>query len=337
MRYSLFVSEAEWKRWHITLGKFGTYISRAMQFWDNMGRPAPLLPTGLQVTPALPSPPASSAASPQYLASISPGHTTRSGTPLLLPQFSSAVGSPIRPLPEIELRPSGRKRSYDEAVQEPPAKRHAPNYLHQLPHLATTNGMLPTPQSVSQPHTTVASLPMPIMTSAPTTSQLAPQLPLPTRAMSLVYQPASAWNSAASTPTLIPQLQTTALPPPSGLQSRQLSPYPISAGSSPISATFPGTTTPFGHGRLSPSYYLAQRSSPYKPVRRPHTLLAPPPSMALHNPARQVSLDQMQYHSLGRPMTERNYGHLPYNPWPQQQQGQQWPELPLPIPSISRA
>ena len=329
MRYSLFVSDAEWASWHITLGRFGTYIFRAIQSWEAVSRPAPLLSAAFQIPAALPSPPSSGVASPHVFGTLSPNHVTRNSMP--------AVPSPIRALPEIDFRSAARKRSFDEAAHEPPAKRHAPNF-HSRPHtplaVPAPAAYMASPWSLSQIQAHAAGLPPPMVSNAApavgTPQTNLPQLPLPPRAMSMVFPGASAWNQATSAPISIPALQTTGLPPPSGPQSRQLSPYPNSAGSSPTSATFPNVGTPIGLGRLSPSYYLAQRSSPYKPVRRPQTLLAPPPPVALNNPARRVSLEQMQYHSLGRPMTERQHGHLPYNAWPH---GQHWAELPPPVPT----
>jgi hypothetical protein len=150
--------------------------------------------------------------------------------------------------------------------------------------------------------------------------------------MSMVFPPPVQWPQQ-SMPTSIPPLQTTGLPPPNLShmdQSRQLSPYPgQSATSSPVSATF--TPTSQNQNRLSPSYFLAQRSSPYRPVRQVQTLLVPPASASMHNAPRLVAQDQMQYHPLGRPMNERRVGHLPYihhDAWPETHQFNSWPELP---------
>lgn len=345
MRYSLYTSEKTWLEWHKKLGKFGAFADRAIQMLDAPPR-MPVIHPGLPSVPAaLPSPPASTNASPPFQGSYSPAHLARgntllpgvgssTNTPLLLPQIGSSVISPIGPLPEVELRPSARKRSYDEDLVEPPAKRLTHSYTIQLPYPVGTGSELPLSHAVAQQRVSLPSLSIPTTTTAPA-PQITQQLPIPgSRAMSLVY-PQAQWNTAPSSmPVSIPPLQTTTLPPVTTAQldvSRQLSPYPIgSATSSPLSATFPppSSNTP-SHSRLSPSYYLAQRSSPYRPVRRVQTLLVPP-STAFHHPARPIAQDQMQYHPLGRPMNERRVGHLPYihhDAWPQTQQLNQWHEL----------
>ena len=67
--------------------------------------------------------------------------------------------------------------------------------------------------------------------------------------------------------------------------------------------------------QLSPSFFLAQRNSPYRPVRGVSTLLVPPPSLAMQQP-QNVGREQMHYQPLGRPQ-ERQQGRLPYvdNHW----------------------
>lgn len=338
MRYSLYTSAETWNEWHKKLGKFGAFAERAIQMLDSPMR-IPILQTGLSSVPApLPSPPASTNASPPFQASYSPAHITRTNTPLLLPQIGSTIVSPIGPLPEVDLKPPTRKRSHDEDLVEPPAKRYAASNALQLPYPVSTGAEMPISHALMHHRVSLPSLSIPPTMTAPAI-QLAPQLPLPgSRAMSLVYPPPMQWPPSTSAPVSIPPLQTTALPPVTGVQfdsSRQLSPYPLqSASSSPLSATFPPTSsnTPH-HSRLSPSYYLAQRSSPYRPVRSVKTLLVPPPSAAMHNSARPITQAQMQYHPLGRPMNERRVGHLPYihhDAWPQTNQLNQWPELQTP-------
>jgi hypothetical protein len=63
------------------------------------------------------------------------------------------------------------------------------------------------------------------------------------------------------------------------------------------------------------------------------TLLVPPPSSSMHNPARHIAFDQMQYQPLGRPINERRVGPLPYmhhEAWPETNQFNQLPVLPQP-------
>ena len=337
MRYSLYTSEATWKQWHAKLGKFGAFADRAIRMLESSTR-VPVLHHNLSSVPtAPPSPPASTNPSPPFHANYSPLHLTTTNTPLLLPQIGSTAVSPIGPLPEIDMRLNARKRSYDDGVVEPPAKRQAPSYTLPLPLPVNAGSDISMSFSGSHQRVSLPSLSIPAPASAPAT-QLIPQLPLPgSRAMAMVYPPPLQWNAPSSIPASIPPLQTTSLPPVASAHdaSRQLSPYPLgSASSSPLASTFaPGSVHTPTHSRLSPSYYLAQRSSPYRPVRRVQTLLVPPPSASMHNAARPITQDQMQYHPLGRPMSERRVGHLPYihhDAWPQTHQLNQWPELQPP-------
>jgi hypothetical protein len=158
-------------------------------------------------------------------------------------------------------------------------------------------------------------------------------LPLPApggRSMAMVYPPPLQWQQPLGTPTSMtaPPFPTSYTPTAG---SRQMSPYPPSAGSSPVSA-FPTTTS----RQLSPSHFLNQRQSPYRPVRGVHTLLVPPPSSSMHNPAQNIAYNQMQYQPLGRPTTERRAGPLPYmdrSAWPE---ANQFNQLPVPQQPIFR-
>jgi hypothetical protein len=344
MRYSLFTSEAQWKAWHKKLGKFGTYIDLANKARESAAmRPALLTPTAAHFPNTLPSPPNPfQQLSPPFSGSYSPSHLSISNTPILLPQPGTSAISPIGPLPERDPRFSGRKRSYDEGLQEPSAKRQVPaNYHQQLPNLPVTTLSQPQPQALHPP-VSLSSVPMPLAAQA-AQMQLAPQLPIPgSRAMSLVYQPpvSQQFLPQVSLPASIPPLQTTGLPPLPALHPdhvRQLSPFPGgSANSSPTNAVY--TSTGQMQQQNSPSYFLAQRCSPYRPVRQVQTLLAPPSHTPLYNAPRLISHDQMQYHPLGRPFSERRVGHLPYlnhEAWPQHHQYNQWSEVvPPPAPNF---
>ncbi|AEO69762.1 9f7ab7f4-127a-4445-a11b-67d6fcdbe74c [Thermothielavioides terrestris] len=139
-----------------------------------------------------------------------------------------------------------------------------------------------------------------------------PPLASGVRAMSMVFpvttyapsQPTPATCGTSTTPT-------SNFPPMTfGTPTKRLSPqsalgaYP---GSSPIVMATPmngsgatsGLHTPISH---SPSIYLQQRNSPYKPVRHVNTLLYPPPSAFLqryHLP-NPVLPNQMHYQPLGK-------------------------------------
>lgn len=310
MRYSLFTDTVEWRQWHVTLGKFGTYIDASTRFIQEQAmRQAALHTPTLQIPASLPSPPTSLHASPPLTVNHSPANATRTNTPLLLPQLGSTIVSPIGPLPELNLRPASRKRSYDEQAEEPAPKRFSRMSTQPSSVPPMLNGLqLPNPLTPSRgPRLPLPNLTIPRLTNASQPTEIFnSQLPPPGRAMSTVYPPGA--HSTALQPS-VPAIVST-----------NLSPYPVSGTSSPLSATF-------GPGQInSPSYFLQQRSSPYRPVRQPHMLLVPPPSMAQSAP-RMVPHPHMQYHPLGR-QTERHTGHLPYmhhEAWPQTHQLNQWP------------
>lgn len=210
--------------------------------------------------------------------------------------ISSAAPDPIRlPVPSLALNTTG-------AGTVPPRVSHA------ITNNATNNYA---PQQAS-----ALSLP-----------PLVPGL----RAMSAVYPPAST-TFAPQLPILVtsgPHVPTTAMatvtpttsyPPTNfGTPTKRLSPQssltPAAAAyaSSPLTESFPhhamtplahiGTTsgvhTPISH---SPSIYLQQRPSPYKPIRHVNTLLYPPPSAFLHEYrfSNAVPPTQMHYQPLGR-------------------------------------
>ena len=357
MRYSLFTSEPQWSAWHKKLGKFGTYIDLANKAREAAAtRPILLTPTNTHFSHALPSPPNPYPhLSPSFQGSYSPSQLPQSNTPVLLPQPVSSAISPIGPLPELDQQFTGRKRSFDESGLEPPAKRRVPaNYHEQQPNMPLTIPSQPHPQALHPP-VQLPSLPMPHL-SQPHQTQFAPQLPAPgSRSMSMVYappppvsqqfQPQIPLSTAmpVSMPMSMAPLQTAGLPPLPVLHpdhARQISPFPgTSATNSPINAMYTPHSGQVSQ-RHSPSYFLGQRSSPYRPVRQVQTLLAPPSSTPVYNAPRLVSHDQMQYHPLGRPYSERRVGHLPYlnhEAWPQHHQYNQWSEvIPPPAPNFTQ-
>ncbi|THW70069.1 hypothetical protein D6D25_00678 [Aureobasidium pullulans] len=279
MKYALFTSAEEWGQWQNRLGRFASFFDRA-------SRPMPQLPH------TLPSPPTSNYASPPHYGATNP--VTHS-----FPQYPSSLG----PLPDLTSQFS-RKRSLD-TYTEPPAKRMA---------------AYPTPAHNYTPRVTLPSLPLPQPTSH-SSQHLPPQLPqlpqLPPlnyshRPMNQVTQPPTSWTPATSIPAPISHAGTPAAitsVPQSVVHSRHQSPYPSSAAVSPTD----GHYQPAGQAhvsQLSPSFFLAQRNSPYRPVRGVSTLLVPPPSRALQQP-QNVQREQMHYQPLGRPQ-ERQQGRLPY-------------------------
>ncbi|KAM0249140.1 hypothetical protein ACHAQJ_009179, partial [Trichoderma viride] len=133
------------------------------------------------------------------------------------------------------------------------------------------------------------------------------------RAMSTVYQPPTA--SAVSTATLSSATLPSAGFPSSALPGHPSMPYATpnkhlasAYTSSPMAESLFGVAsgvhtpialTPISH---SPSVYLQQRASPYRPIRHVNRLLYPPPSASLdqYHLAVPVQPTQMHYQPLGR-------------------------------------
>ena len=117
------------------------------------------------------------------------------------------------------------------------------------------------------------------------------------RAMSTVYPTVTTtWApQGAILATCGPQTPSYAAPTNFGTPSKRHSPNSLTTfASSPLTEPF-GAHTPLSN---SPSIYLQQRASPYKPVRRVNTLLYPPPSMPLSE--YHLGSSQMHYQPLGR-------------------------------------
>jgi hypothetical protein len=298
MRYSLLASKEQWKEWQSKLEKFWDYFERAQ-------KAPPALPSPVSTQPANLSSPAAMQASPPTLSAYqsNPAAYDRgrwSNTPLVSPL-------PSMPdlIPELNLQ-STRKRSCDNGtVDEPPAKR---------PQRITPQG--PT-SMVPAPRQNIPRLPVPSLTVSTTqmngypavsnfqnvqTLQNLPLLPpLNGRAMSTVYPTTPTWtphSQATLTPTNPGHSTTfniggTAFGTPSRRHSPRSVHDMISMNSSPISGSFPVS----GHNHNSPSFFLQQRSSPYRPVRPPNTLLYP--SSGLTH-AFNTNVDQMHYQPLGK-------------------------------------
>ena len=358
MRYSLFTSEKQWKDWHIKLGKFAAYVDAASRPQpERLPAPSrgPSTPTVLN-PPTLPSPPGSTHASPPFQATNSPHRATYSKTP---PSLYSG------PLPELDLR-NGRKRSVDENAYEPLPKRLSRHYPPPYPPTSSSSpasslGMAsgtattapshapPSYSATSGPRLELPRLAVPALNaSSGSCTTVRPSHQLPPIQHSgrttpqSVYPPPVNWStpssvSASSGPPSRPQLFTSG--PSYDYQSRQQSPYPTSANVSPTSSVFPSSASQSQPPtQLSPSYFLFQRNSPYRPVRQVNTLLQHPPSGSIQNvPA--VPTESMHYQPLGKSARERKVGVLPMwdhntfsEPHAAGSQGHNWMQLPQPIP-----
>lgn len=336
MRYTLYASVAEWEEWHVKLGKFSDYYDKAARTQPalrNLSLPTP----SFSANPNLPTPPVSQNTSPPFLTNPSPINSTLPHPLSVASYLPPTIPPPATQMPEIDLKPWARKRSFDDSSSEPPPTKR----LSLAPSAGSSVTLTPSTLNDSTPQ--VPRLPMPNLSISTNNPQngygSSPgQLPKPCGwAMSGVY-PNSTRGSQNG-------MQLPSITPPAYLnhqgstrgastneyQNRQ-SPYPSgSATPSPTSFNFSQHQhTPSG---LSPSGFPAPRSSPYKPIRGVSTLLVPPPSTSMHLP-QNISYDQMHYQPLGKPISERRTGVLPYapfDPWTQSHQMQHY----LPQPSFA--
>lgn len=247
-------------------------------------------------------------------------------------------GSNVGPLSNRPDLGNNRKRSWDEDANGPPAKRAygAPTQAAALPPSSSSihTRPAPDPRRLPVPNLTLNTAhhaPVTQSQYTPTTYSMPQAVPLSlpplepgTRAMSTVYAPPTTSNSwvppvvggGGSSQPSVPVAATLTTPvaqyPPNstsayGTPTKRLSPVnsltPAAAynTSSPMHEQFPhnnGFSTPVSQ---SPSVYLQQRPSPYRPIRHVHTLLNPPPSASLqsyHLPA--LAPNHLHYHPIGR-------------------------------------
>lgn len=329
MRYNLYVSEEEWKRWHVKLARFFIYFNQASKV------PSPdVARIGLPLTPV---------SQPIPYKLHSPPSPTRHGAPLSMYQVSlpnpfalapHLSESPTRRYYEHDHISAGRKRSVDHSADMPGAKRVMSNTA------STQVSAVPSPASLSAytPSSSVCSstsaqinnnfspmpkLPNPNVSASSTqaTRQHPHLVPLsvpPGRSMSMVYpNTPSNWPQPVTPNGTMPptsmNLYANTIPALGDLTKSQYG----SANASPSTVGY-GTVTP--SRQLSPSHFLTDRNSPYRPVRGVSTLLIAPPSASLHNHARHIGLDQMQYYPLAKAPSQPKAGLVPYfdlDPWPQ--------------------
>lgn len=334
MKYCLFTSDQDWGHWQSLLGKFASFFEQASRPLP----PAPILPpaSSLHLPHALPSPPASNQASPPFLADMA-----QTAAALSTAGHHGPTPAPS-PLGTFELRNSqqaSRKRSLDESVVEPPPKRLA-NGHHSYTSPNRYSMMPAQPNLGPAPRLTLPSLQPPAGQPAlhshahlPVHGQQLPPLNVPARASVAMAYSSTSGQSQSSQIVSAGTLHHSYAP--SQQASRQQSPYGASAAPSPTSGV--QKTAPVLHPptQISPSYYLQERNSPYRPVHHVSTLLYPPPSAATQARSHNIELKQMQYQPLGKP-TQHN-GRLPYvgqNLWldgshPQEMTPvHQWPNFP---------
>ncbi|KAI2701943.1 hypothetical protein CBS147332_7719 [Penicillium roqueforti] len=312
IRYDLFSSETEWSRWHTKLGLFGDYFNQASMLPAESAAMFRVSPPRVQSqSPSkLPSPTTDAFRSqPQPNWYMPPN-----GLPYLPPQH---IGS------EAAMGGS-RKRSRDENDELQPTKRFAPSSATSAPSMtvpATAMNTMPTlppvltPTSAPVAPMNVSRLPHPHHPPPLPTSYPAPQT-LPSTApshlpaiMPPLYNRPANWQQMP--PLSVPPMQSSMYTTPSlpELGRHHQSPFGVSSATvSPVGSAY-SAHTPQTH--LSPSFFLANRNSPYRPVRSVNTLLIPPPSSSLQQ-QRNVPFDHMHYQPLSKGNTSRKTGLLPY-------------------------
>lgn len=324
MRYTLYVSDAEWKAWHVKLGRFWSYFDKASKKpLDAVVKSRRIQTPMLTMPPDLPSPPASTNTSPPFFPNHSFNHSAHPHPLLIPPNLPQPVSSPIAPTPEGDSVPSGRKRSHEDYLLEPPAKRPTSCAL-----ASGASSTTFTPSTVRGITPNIPKLPIPNL-SIPTTTQGTSHHGSPAQLLPLVSRPSSGplsvlnrWPQTGNLPSL-PQSSPFSIPTSASFSGstdwqRPSSYTPGSATPSPTSYHFSQSHHTPTHS--PPAEFPPVRSSPYKPVRSVNTLLVPPPSASLNNPPYNLTYDQMRYQPLGKPLSERKTGIPPFmhqNSWAQ--------------------
>lgn len=331
MKYNLYTSADEWHAWHKQLSNFWKYFDRASR------RPHDINSQRLsvvQIPPTLPSPPSSTGASPPYPSSGLPSDAGMQLKPIVLPPYlASLTPSPSVYNTDLNTRNGSRKRSWDSTGQEPPAKRMYNYHPYGTP--VSNAGHAPTPETngaSNAPCLSVPALPLPQSATHGHYAVNSSTYPPSARPTPLTYSVAVDWThglSSAAPHSHHSQRQPSAQ---NDTLARPSLAYPPSAKHlSPIGPTFVSATshTP-AQSQLSPSHFLTQRSSPYRPVRDISTLLVPPPAGPLFHPGHSIPHEQMHWQTLGKNVQETKSGRVPYlhrDAWPQSHQVEHWPTL----------
>ncbi|CAG8070723.1 unnamed protein product [Penicillium salamii] len=314
IRYDLFSSEAEWNKWHNKLSLFADYFNQASML--------PIESATLRV-------------SPPRLQSQSPSSKLPSPSSDLRPQSQPNWCMPLNGLPPYSMPPqplSGepalggpRKRSRDDNVDMHPSKRVAMSSATSAPSMTvptTTMTAMPTlppvltPTSAPvAPMSNISRLPPPhqpphLQNSYSTPLTLPSSTPshLPAIMPPMYHRPQN-WQQMP--PLSIPQMQSGTYSAPSLPELGRQHPTSFGVSSAAVSPAVSAYSAHTPQNHLSPSFFLANRNSPYRPVRSVNTLLIPPPSSSLQQ-QRSVPFDHMHYQPLGKGSTSRKTGLLPY-------------------------
>lgn len=315
MRYSLFASADDWDHWQKQLGKFSLYFDLA----SKAPLPSPSVVRGGYL------PPPSTAAMPVYSSNVAKAEPSH-------PSYSTSYGSSLKALPHRSSE-MAKKRSYEDIIGlEPAPKRSATTANRQAPASSQSNLPLRSIPRLPVPNLSVATDSDSNTNYGGFPQSLPPLPPINGRAMAHVYPSTPSWTppvngrkqpamslpplgapsvgyNGALTPGLTPNFGSGgpvySLPSShQGTPSRRHSPRSMgihsgvhSMNSSPITGSFAQQDL----NNNSPSIFLQQRNSPYKPLRPPNKLLYPPPGIFQdYSQHHQPTIDQMHYQPLGR-------------------------------------
>lgn len=324
MRYNLTATATQWEQWLDKLACFREYYERALR-----APASPILvasPNGKGYNSPIPSPTGKIPSAVPSLP-VTPTHTQNWSA------YQANAVSPLATKPNVSF-PIIRKRGPEEDAIDHPAKRPAPiraplniPVVNIRPSSSAVEASRAPPRLTlvtEQPqHLSTTYTPTSAFSQTPQQLVTGPQGPISlpplqpgVRAMSTVYQPTPV--SLVQQPTLAaptsaamaPVNYSSHAPMHFGTPNKHhgpatLAPYNSSPLLDHLANQGQGVHTPIAHTPISnsPSVYLQQRPSPYKPVRHVNTLLCPPPSASLEQYHLSVPVPptQMHYQPLGRP------------------------------------
>ena len=313
MRYSLLATRKEWDAWQKQLGKFVEYIQFAAK--------APLAPlVSIPVSPGpnsfgggyLPSPTATAVSTYQSSSGSSDQQYHRGGN-LQPPPHRTGDLAKKRSFEDIVgMEPAPKRPATIVNRQVPTLQSHLP--LRNIPHLPAPNLSISTNSNTNYAGLPQSLPPLPAV-SGRAVAQVYPSTPNWTPPQSAIqqHQPAMTmslppiaatklgYSGAALTSSYGSGGSIYSLPSShQGTPSRRHSPRSVglhSMNSSPITGSFAKQDL----NNYSPSIFLQQRNSPYKPVRPPNKLLYPPPgAYQEYYQHHQPGVEQMHYQPLGK-------------------------------------
>lgn len=333
MRYNLLASKEEWEGWLVKLACFYEYYERARKLPASPIRhPSPTrnVFSSPVPSPTATAPPGIPDAGPYTPSALS----TYSPSPCASKTLSAYHANPISPLSAKPMNLAAtRKRSPEQDYTDHPAKRQmiartglgTPNSgMSARPGYSIDAARLPAPplsiitnhgRNLAGAYTAANGYPPQMAGPSQHVVSLPPLQP-GIRAISTVYQPNPSTTMAQQ--PIMPASVGTPLPT-TPFHIAPLAGHTTMNYGTPTKHHSPGSLAPFGSSPLvehlgpgsvgvhtpmssSPSVYLQQRASPYKPIRHVNTLLYPPPSASLNQYHLSVPVqpNQMHYQPLGR-------------------------------------